>query len=180
MYVVCLTGHTCVCMCIHVYMWRVYVYGCTFAWIHGWVACCSVSDPFGEIRTHCRRFRFVPVMDLLEWRFKDRPMGWSEDAYWFVQWRPDNDSNPNRVISCEYFFLCHFLIYCCQKSYICYLFYFKWPSALLYRYDYPYYLCDTSECSLWLYSLSECLSVSFHVLIVWHYWPRTCCGITLD
>ena len=28
---------------------------------------------------------------------------------------------------------------------------------------------DISECSLWLYSLSECLSISFHVIVGCHY-----------
>ena len=52
----------------------------------------------------------------------------------------------------------------------------------------PYYISmitriiswGTSEYSLWLYSLLEYHSVSFHVLVVRHYWLRTSCGITLD
>ena len=28
------------------------------------------------------------------WRFKNWPMKWSGDSYWFVQWRPESDSVP--------------------------------------------------------------------------------------
>jgi len=33
-------------------------------------------------------------MNLIHWRFKDWPMGWFREPYWFIQWRPDGDSDP--------------------------------------------------------------------------------------
>jgi len=91
-----------VCICILVYMYvfwcRVCVFGvrmssvcsCKFMCLVVWH---SVSDLFGKIRTRCKRFRFVLVMDSMGWRSEDRPMRWSRDSYRFVQWRPDDDSD---------------------------------------------------------------------------------------
>jgi len=123
-----------ICMCILAYMYicgctRVYVYACVvymYGYINVWVcyACvlslsiCLVvwySDPDPcEIRTSYERFRVVLVMDPIHWRFEDRPMGWFKDLYQFMQWRPDDDTNPNRVILCECLLLYYFLIYRCQ------------------------------------------------------------------
>ena len=64
MCILCIWVYTCVYACVYVYIYGVCMYmgvcSCEFV---DWVACCSVSDPFGEIRTHCRRLEFVLVMD---------------------------------------------------------------------------------------------------------------------
>ena len=49
--------YVCMYVCIHVYLG---VYSCEFM---GWVACCSVSNMFGEIRTRYERFGVVLDMD---------------------------------------------------------------------------------------------------------------------
>ena len=49
------------------------------------------------------------TVDLIQWRFEERPTGWPRDPYQFMQWRPDDDLFQNCVISCEYLFLCIFL-----------------------------------------------------------------------
>jgi len=98
---VCVFVYVCrrvfMCMCIH---------ECS-------VACCNNTDPFGEIQTRCERFGLVFTVDPIARRFEDRLMRWSEDSYWFVQWRSDVIWTRNRVISCK-----------CTRSPSFWLFYF--------------------------------------------------------
>ena len=109
--------YTYICGCTRIFM-RVYceVYTCTRVCLCEFmclVAYYSVLDSFGDIRTQLQetrtRSRFVLVVDPIQWRFEDRPMGWFIDPYRFLQWRPDGDSVPKSVISCECSFLCIFL-----------------------------------------------------------------------
>ena len=85
----CVGVRVCVCMHVWVLSMHLYLFVCS-------VACYSVSDPFGEIRTQLQetrtRSRFVLVVDPIHRRFENRSMGWSVDQYRFVQWRPDGDS----------------------------------------------------------------------------------------
>jgi len=36
-----------------------------------WMRVVAITNPFSEIQTCCGRFRLVPVMDLIHWRFED-------------------------------------------------------------------------------------------------------------
>ena len=58
-------------LCVYYVYWCtcVYVYGYMFVWVHGLGCVLQCSDPFGEIRTYCKRFRFVFADDLIHWRF---------------------------------------------------------------------------------------------------------------
>jgi len=53
-------------------------------------------------------------MDPIDWQFEDRLMGWFEDPYRFMQWRPDGDSDPKLHHFMWVFVLIYFLIYHCQ------------------------------------------------------------------
>ena len=56
-----------ICMCIP-------VCGCVNVYVREFiclVACYSDTDPFGEIRARCRRFRLVFVVSPIYWRFED-------------------------------------------------------------------------------------------------------------
>ena len=64
------------------------------------VACYNVSYSFRRSKIGNRRVGFVPIMNPIQWRFKDRHMGWSRDPYQFVQWKPEGDSDPKP---------CHFM-----------------------------------------------------------------------
>jgi len=69
MYIICMYVyfmymgvHVCVCI-------RVYIR------LSSWVGLrVAALDPFGEIRTHCRRIGFMFADDPIHWRFEDRPM----------------------------------------------------------------------------------------------------------
>ena len=83
----------------------------------------------------------------------------------------------NHVISCECLFLCIFLINVVNRC-LCFtciiscdpLIYFTiMITCIASR--------DISECSLLLYSLSESLWTSFHVMVGCYYWFRTSWGI---
>ena len=76
---------TCACVCI---------YACARCVLQRFRTHSRDADLFGKIRTCYRRFRFVPVMNLIHRRFEDRSMGWSADSYRFVQWTPDGNSVP--------------------------------------------------------------------------------------
>ena len=75
-YVVCVSvrAHVCVSSCVRLYVAAIQTCSC-------------------DLNSTMRWFRFVPIMDPIQWRFKDRPIRWSGDPYRFVQWRPDDDSN---------------------------------------------------------------------------------------
>ena len=107
MWVCCVNA--CVYSYVYAYMW---VYTRIFTCTCRWRTCMSVLcvcvlipflsvfscviqryRPFGEIRTCCGRLNFVFVVDLIHWRFKDRPIRWSRGSYRFVQWRPDGNSD---------------------------------------------------------------------------------------
>ena len=83
--------HVCVGMLRCVSSMHLYLFTCS-------IACYSISDLFGEIRTQLQetwtRSGFVLVMDPIDWRFGNRSMGWSSDSYQFVRWRPDGDLVP--------------------------------------------------------------------------------------
>ena len=121
-----------VCMCG-------YVYGVCLCVIMSWVACCSGSDPFGEIRTRYRRLRVVPAINPIVRRFENRSMGWSRDPYQFVQWRPDGDSISKPCHFSECLRLYHFLNYRCQYYlYITCIILCDY-SDIFDQYDYPYH-----------------------------------------
>jgi len=109
-------------ICMHVWecVYNVYVcvnsYICMYVGVHVWVCTCDLhvwvcyvcmlislslymiawysdTDPFGESRTRCRRFKIVFVMDPIHWRFENWPTGRFEEPYRFVQWRPDGNSD---------------------------------------------------------------------------------------
>ena len=102
--------HTCVYACVYVHICGVCIYtGVCLCEFTGWVAYYSVSDPFGEIRTCCRRLGFMLAINPKHRRFEDRLMGWSRDSYWFMQWRLDGESVTNYIISYECLFLCNSL-----------------------------------------------------------------------
>jgi len=168
-------GHTCmyvlcyyVCMSMYVFVYhRVYM-----------VACCSDSDSLMRSELDNERFRFVLVVDPIHWRFEDRPIEWSGDSYQFVQWRPNGDSDPKSRHFMWVFALYLFLIYRCK--------YYLYATCIISCDHLIHFIsmitriisCGTSECSFWLYSLSECLSASFHVLFIRRYWLRTSCDIS--
>ena len=141
------------------------------------VACYSVLDPFGEIRTQLQetrtRSRFVLVVDSIQWRCEDRPMGWFIDPYRFVQWRPDGNSVPKqRQLIMWVFVLLHFLIYRCR---------YALHVTLIISCDFLLYCtslitCTTSwdicDCSPYLRSWYGLVSASFHVLVACRCWLR--------
>ena len=55
-------------VCVHIS-----IYGCVrvTCWCASVVACCSVSDSFVRSELGNGRFGFVPVMNLIDWRFED-------------------------------------------------------------------------------------------------------------
>ena len=70
---VCVRGCTRICLCARVGVSYIYIY------MYVLVACYSISDLFGEIRTQLQeirtRFRFVLVVDPIHRQFEDRFMG---------------------------------------------------------------------------------------------------------
>jgi len=144
-------------------------------------AYCSIADSFmrSEPKTGDPDQILIHVRcGAIDWWFEDRLIRWSEDLYQFVQWRPDGDSVPKlrhfmwvfAFILSSYFSL--------SVIFICYLYYFMWlfdsylTSMITHTISY-----DVSECTLLLYSLSERLSASFHVIVGHPYWFRTSWGI---
>ena len=45
------------------------------------VACCNNVDSFVRSELDNGRFKFVPILDSIHWRFETWSMGWSEDPY---------------------------------------------------------------------------------------------------
>ena len=133
-------GYT--CMYVHVFM-------CTCVRVCS-VTCCSISDPFGEIQTRCRRsesdsnlYRYGPI----HWRFEDRSMGWSVDQCQFMPWRPDEIRFRNLVISCECltslikFYLVMLWVFVIMYlpflvCITCWSYHFMWLSLIFYQFDY--------------------------------------------
>ena len=171
--------YICMLDCAHVC--RVHVlcvlYMCTYV-NECLVVCCSVLDSFVRSKLSNRRFKFMPVLDPIDWQFEDRSMRWSRDMYWFVQWRPDDDLDPKSrhfmwvfvlmlfsylpllldigifilIISCD-FILYFTSLTCCITSW------------------------DIIDCSPYLCSWYELVSVSFHVLVDDRCWLRPSLGI---
>jgi len=171
----CICIYVIICGCIPVFVCGVYMYVCilVFVWVHVcWVACCSVSDPFDEIRTRCRRLEFVFVDYLIHWLFKDWPMGWPGDPYRFMQWRTDGNSVPKLSHFMWVFALVSFPYLSLSVLFICYLYHFMWLLDIFTN----MITCITSwginDCSHYLFSRYECLSVPFHVVLVRRCWLR--------
>jgi len=63
----------------------------------------SITGDPSPIRIYAR---YGPI----NWRFEDRPMGWSGDPYQFVQWKPDGDSDltPRHF---KWVVFCLFIVY---------------------------------------------------------------------
>jgi len=49
------------------------------------ISCYSSSELFAQSEFGKGRIEFVLAVDLMHWRFEDRPMGWSGDLYRFVE-----------------------------------------------------------------------------------------------
>jgi len=129
-----------VCMCTYMFVYhRVYS-----------VACCSDSDLLVRYELGNRSFGFMFVVHSIHWRFEDRSMGWSEDPYRLMQWRPDVDSVPKPRHFMWVFALISFPYLLLSVLTICYLYYFMWPSDIFYQYDYPYRFIWCQ----WVYTLS--------------------------
>jgi len=83
--------------CVCIYISRCFMYVCTCIYVYVYlcvlVAYCSDSDSLVRSELGNGRFRFVPVMDPIQMRFENWPIGWFGDLYRFVQWRPDHDSD---------------------------------------------------------------------------------------
>ena len=106
--------HICVCMWVYA---RV---ACLYGYMRECILCvywlpilsvCSVAsysdpDPFGEIRTHYRRFEFVLVVDPIDWRFENR--SWDDPEIGVSSCNADQTTIrfQNHVILCECYFLC--------------------------------------------------------------------------
>ena len=86
--------YCCVCLYTYVYVYA-YMFVCTcgclaciYIYLYVLVACYSVSDSFGEIRTVAGDpdpIQVQVVVDPIQWEFEDRCMGWFVDQYRFVQ-----------------------------------------------------------------------------------------------
>ena len=149
-------GYTCICVHVWVYE-RVIMFMC---------ACGCVVQRFRPVWWNSdplREIRFGARYEPIHWRFEDRPMGWSEDSYRFMQWRPHGDSVPKRRHFMWVFALVHFLIY----SYQCCLY-----ITCIISYDHLLYYTsmitctisyDISECTLSFYSLSN----AYHRHFMW-------------
>ena len=93
------------CGCMYVY----FMYWFVHVWIIMYICLCGLFVYVGCVLQRCGTrtrlydpnsvtrdpdsIEFVLVVDPIHWRFKDRSIGWSKDSYWFVQWRPDGDSD---------------------------------------------------------------------------------------
>ena len=94
----------CLCLCVWLCIMCVSLYTCVYGCMSQWY------KPTYEIRTW---FEFVLIVDRIHWRFKGRPMGWSEDPYGFVSEDQMTIWTQNRIISCK-----------CTRSPSLWLFYF--------------------------------------------------------
>ena len=148
-------------LCIWVYM-CVYVYECMFVWVHGLGCVLHRLDPFGEIRTHCKRLKFVFVNDPIHWRFEDQPIGWYGDSYRFVQWRPDGDSvlEPRHFMWVFVYWsisILVFLPYCFMWMCILFWIIFFMPSTIV--------ISWCSHIVLWIY---RCSLADTFIVLFWY------------
>jgi len=118
----CMYVYTCY-LCVGVYT---YVSMCTCECVSAylclcvcWVACYSISDLFIKFKLGNRRFGVVPVKDPIPWWFEDQPMIWFGDPTGSCSEDHMAIRIQNCVISCEYLFLCIFLIIIVNR-YICF------------------------------------------------------------
>ena len=126
----CILVYTYVYVCTWVYTY-VSVYSgvclaCIYVYMYVLVACYSVLNPFGELRTSYRTsdpIQVRVVVDPIQWGFEDRSIGWSVDQYQFVQWRPDGDSVPK---------LRHFNVSVSLSLSLSLPLFIKWPQILFY------------------------------------------------
>jgi len=161
--------HVCILVCVYVCMWG-YVYNvCVCLYIIVSIRLRVTAFQTRSVRSELGngRFELVPVVDPIHRRFEDWPMGWLGDLYRFMQWRTDGDSVSKppsfhvSVCSCIIFFIYH-----CQYNIyvICII------SCDCLRYFTSIIICITSwhisEYSSYLYSWSERLSASFHVIVI--------------
>ena len=113
----------------------IYIVWCIHACM---IAYYSVMDPFGKIRIGYGRFKVVPVMDPIPWRFEDRTMRWFKDPYRFVQWRLDSDSDPKPhhfvwvFVYWSILILAFYLIISCECAYDSCIFY-SCPTIIILR-----------------------------------------------
>ena len=127
---VCMYVYTCIWMYVGVYMCHVCVLIPPLS-VCVWSHVTVIADLFVRFELNNGRFKFVPVMGSIDWRFEDWPTRWSGDPSRFVQWRPYSDSGPKsrhfmlvfilmlfpylllpvgvhvaiRIISCDFFLL---------------------------------------------------------------------------
>ena len=138
------------CVCVSSCSWVLlaYVHVCLSVYMHVHTACIclyinlcmlawySDTNPFGKIQTRYRRFGSVLAVEPMLGQFEDRPMGWSRNPYWFVQWRSDGNSVLRLRHFKWVFALLSFFYFLLSIIFICYLYHFIWQSDILDQYDY--------------------------------------------
>ena len=162
----------CTCMLVYKYVWII-MYICLCSCIRVCtVACYRVADSL---------VRFEPVTgdsdyarcgtDTLAIRKPIHGIIWRSVPIRVVKTRQRFGSKiaSFHVGVCSYIIFLFIIASWCSCSYS---YYFMWSFEIFYQYDYLYHFMRYQWYSLWLYSLSECLSASFHVLVVRHYWLR--------
>jgi len=158
----------CVYVGIYVYVYKyVYICVCTSKCVFG-----CMSQRYGPTHEIWTRSGFVFAVEPIHWRFEDRPMGWFGDSYRFVQWRPDDDSDPKPR---HFMWVFAFVLFSYLPSsvvFICYLYHFMWPSDSFLSVITHTISCVISECSFYLYNWYEHLLASFQVLVIRRCWLR--------
>ena len=158
--------YVCVYSYICMYM-GVYLCVCTCG-VHIWVCYVCLLIPLSLYMIMIQRYRPVwwdpdPLQksqncvccgpDTLA--IEDWPTGRFRDPYRFVQWRPDDDSDLKshhlNVCSCAIF------LFTVVTGYLCFIHIISFDRLIYFTSMITCIIsCDTSECSLWLYNLSEC------------------------
>jgi len=74
--------YTCMHMCAWCMYKYMYVYVQVFMSMNVYY---NISDSLGRSELGNGRFKFVPILNSIPWRFEDRSMRWSVNHYLFVQ-----------------------------------------------------------------------------------------------